>query len=74
MEPILDVLICNGKLVEANLRRDRITRRAVESEMRLAGISSMRDVSWALIEPNGKISFIRRDDSPARQTDTTDAV
>lgn len=78
LEPILDgqarVLICNGKLVEANLRRDRMTRREVESEMRLAGISSMRDVAWALIEPNGKISFIRRDDSPARQTDTTDAV
>lgn len=55
------VLICNGELIEKNLRRDRITRREIESEMRLAGIASMSEVAWALLEPNGKMSFIKRD-------------
>ena len=59
------VLICNGELLERNLRRDRMTRREIESEMRLAGIASVRDVGWALLEPNGKISFIKRDDAHA---------
>jgi uncharacterized membrane protein YcaP (DUF421 family) len=45
-----------------NLRRDRITRAEVESEMRLAGIANMRDVAWAILERQGKMSFIRRDD------------
>lgn len=57
------VLVRDGKLLGDNLRRDRITRREVESEMRLAGIASISDVAWALIEPNGKISFIRQDDA-----------
>ena len=57
------VLVRNGELLMKNLRRDRITKAEVESEMRLAGIASMSDVAWALIEPNGKISFIRRQDS-----------
>jgi uncharacterized membrane protein YcaP (DUF421 family) len=53
------VIIRNGDLIEANLRRDRITRAEVESEMRLAGIGRMRDVAWAILEPQGRISFVR---------------
>ena len=68
-ERVLDgdarVLIRDGELLEQNMRRDRLTRRELESEMRLAGIASMRQVAWALLETNGKISFIRRDDDGA---------
>ncbi|RDE07164.1 DUF421 domain-containing protein [Sphingomonas aracearum] len=65
------VIIRDGRLLEDNLRRDRMTRSEVESEMRLAGIGSMRDVAWAILEPQGKISFIKRDRDaePARQED-----
>ena len=55
------VLIRDGELLRDNLHGDRMTRTEVESEMRLAGIASMRDVAWAMLETNGKISFIRRD-------------
>ncbi|MGN6621170.1 MAG: DUF421 domain-containing protein [Sphingomonas sp.] len=55
------VIICQGKLIEENLRRDRMTRSEVESEMRLAGIGAINDVAWAILEPSGKISFIRCD-------------
>jgi uncharacterized membrane protein YcaP (DUF421 family) len=57
------VLVRDGELLGDNLRRDRMTRREIESEMRLAGIASMDEVAWAMLEPNGKISFIRRDDA-----------
>jgi len=65
------VLIRDGTLIEPNLRRDRMTRTEVESEMRLAGIAHITEVAWAILEPQGKISFIRKqdDDEPARQTD-----
>lgn len=56
------VVIRDGKLLKENLRRDRITEREVESEMRLAGIASMEQVAWAILEPQGKISFIKQDD------------
>ena len=66
LETLLDgrpqVVIRDGELITANLRRDRITRGEVEAEMRLAGIAHMKDVAWAILETQGKISFIRKDD------------
>jgi uncharacterized membrane protein YcaP (DUF421 family) len=63
-EKLLDgqprVIIRQGELLRDSLRRDRLTPGEVESEMRLAGIGSMKDVAWAILEPNGKISFIRK--------------
>ena len=63
------VIIRDGELIERNLKRDRISRMEVESEMRLSGIAHMRDVAWAILEPQGKISFIKRerDSEPAAQ-------
>lgn len=72
VEKLLDgeprVIIRDGELLEDNLRRDRMTRGEVESEMRLAGIASMTEVAWGILEPQGKISFIKQgggdDDRP----------
>ena len=54
------VIIRDGELLEPNLRRSRLTRSEIESEMRLAGIARMEDVAWGILEPRGKISFIQR--------------
>ncbi len=63
-EKVLDgepqVLVQHGELLERNLKRNRLTRAEVESEMRLAGIARMFEVEWAVLEPNGKISFVER--------------
>ena len=61
------VLIRDGALIKGNLRRDRLTVAEIESEMRLAGIAHLKDVAWAILEPEGRISFIKKDsggDSP----------
>ena len=63
------ILVRDGQLIEANMKRDRLTRRELESEMRLAGIGRLDDVAWAILEPEGKISFIRRDDGDVVQND-----
>lgn len=63
------VLVRDGKLIEANMKRDRLTRRELESEMRIAGIARLNDVAWAILEPEGKISFIRRDGGDVVQND-----
>ncbi len=55
------VLVQDGKLLEKNLKHDRLTRAEVESEMRNSGIAHIGDVAWAILEPQGKISFIGRD-------------
>jgi uncharacterized membrane protein YcaP (DUF421 family) len=59
------VIVRDGELLADNLRRNRLTRSEIESEMRLAGISRMSDVAWAILEPRGKISFIQRSETEA---------
>ncbi|RVT90432.1 DUF421 domain-containing protein [Sphingomonas crocodyli] len=69
------VIVRHGELLSANLRRDRLTRAEVESEMRLAGIAHICDVDWAILETNGKISFIGRDNRTEHsQRDDQDVV
>lgn len=68
------VIIRHGELLEKNLRRDRLTRSEVESEMRLAGIARVADVDWAILETNGKISFITRKGERSEQRDEPDAL
>ena len=59
-EPV--VLVRGGECLAGNLDRERIDREELASEMRLAGISRLDQVAWAILEPEGKISFVRRDD------------
>jgi uncharacterized membrane protein YcaP (DUF421 family) len=56
------VIIRDGEVLKANLRRNRLTLGEIESEMRLAGIGQIKDVAWAILEPRGKISFIQQSD------------
>lgn len=63
------VIVREGEILRANMRRERMTVMELESEMRLAGIGSMTDVAWAILEPNGKISFISRDNGRSEQQD-----
>jgi|SRR5215207_400521 uncharacterized membrane protein YcaP (DUF421 family) len=64
LRPILDgepiVLIHDGRPVEANLRRERITMEELRSQARLAQVLSLDDVACAVLETGGKISFIPR--------------
>jgi uncharacterized membrane protein YcaP (DUF421 family) len=55
-EPI--VIVQDGRVIERNLRRDRITVDEVLEEARQQQIGSLEDVAWAVLEPNGQISFL----------------
>lgn len=68
------VIVRNGELIEQNMRRDRLTRDEVLSEMRLAGIGRLSEVAWAILEPQGKISFIAKEEEPTPQQDRTEPV
>ena len=59
------ILIQDGKLLETVLERDKITQAEVLSEMRLAGIAQLHEVQWGILEPSGKISFLKRDGQSA---------
>jgi uncharacterized membrane protein YcaP (DUF421 family) len=57
-EPI--VIVQDGKLIERNLKRERLTEDEVAEEARCSGIAQLAQVRWAVLETNGKISFIKK--------------
>jgi uncharacterized membrane protein YcaP (DUF421 family) len=56
-EPI--VLVENGKLIERNMRRERLTLDDLAEKARLSEIGSLDEIRWAVLETNGDISFIK---------------
>ena len=61
-EPEPLILVDDGKVIDRNLRRERLTTDELAAEARLQQISSLEEVRWAVLETNGKISFIPRTD------------
>ena len=55
-EPI--VIIEDGKLIERNLKRERLTEDEIAEEMRAQQIAAVEDVEWGILETNGTMSFI----------------
>jgi uncharacterized membrane protein YcaP (DUF421 family) len=55
-EPV--VLVDHGRVIEHNLRRERLTVEEVAAEARLQKLESLEQVKWAVLERNGSISFI----------------
>jgi uncharacterized membrane protein YcaP (DUF421 family) len=62
LRPMLDgepiVIVHDGKPVEGNLRRERLTIEEVLAAARLQNIASLDKVKWAVLETGGQISFI----------------
>jgi uncharacterized membrane protein YcaP (DUF421 family) len=58
-EPI--VIIADGRLIERNLRAQRMTTEEVAAEARLQRIGSLEEIRWAVLESNGRMSFLTRE-------------
>jgi uncharacterized membrane protein YcaP (DUF421 family) len=54
------VLVQDGRPIERNMRRERITLEDIEEEARQAQITSVADLRWAILEDGGQISCISR--------------
>jgi uncharacterized membrane protein YcaP (DUF421 family) len=54
------VLVEDGKVIEKNLRRERLTMDDLTEQARVSQIASIEDVQWAIFEPSGTISFLEK--------------
>jgi uncharacterized membrane protein YcaP (DUF421 family) len=65
--PILEgnpvVLVEDGKPIEGNLRRERITIEEIAAQARLQQIDSIKKIRWAILETTGGVSFIPKSGS-----------
>jgi uncharacterized membrane protein YcaP (DUF421 family) len=60
-EPI--VIVQDGRVLEKNLRRERLTIEEVLVEARQQQVTSMDDIAWAVLETSGKISVVPKQKS-----------
>lgn len=63
MRPVLEgepiVLVQNGRIIEQNLRRERLTEDDLAEQARRSEIESLDQINWAVLETNGEISFMK---------------
>ncbi len=60
------VLISQGKVIEENVHRERISMAELEEALREHGVNSLEDAELAVLEANGNISVIAKSD-PVRR-------
>ena len=62
LRPVLEgaptLLIADGEVLLPNLRRERMTVEEVKAEARQQSIASLDEIRYAVLESNGRISFI----------------
>lgn len=62
LRPLIDgepvIVVEDGKPIERNLARNRITREELAAAAREQGLPSLDGVRWAVLETSGSISFI----------------
>jgi uncharacterized membrane protein YcaP (DUF421 family) len=57
-EPI--VVVQDGKTIERNMRRERLTIEDIAEQARLQNIGSLDEVAWAVMETSGQLSFVKK--------------
>ncbi|CAN5369033.1 DUF421 domain-containing protein [soil metagenome] len=66
LRPVLEgvpaIVIEDGKLVNKNLKRHRLTQEEIAAAARTQGIQKLSQVRWAVLETNGQISCIKKND------------
>ena len=63
VEGVPTLLVHQGMPIEANLRRESISREDLLATLRSQGIFSLSDVNAAVLETSGKVSVLRREGS-----------
>jgi len=73
MEAAPTLLVVDGRLLEANMNRERIAPGELQSEMRKQGLLALSDVRFAVLEGGGNISFVPvAKQSPTLRADDVD--
>jgi uncharacterized membrane protein YcaP (DUF421 family) len=60
-EPV--VVLQDGKPIERNMKRERLTLDDLTEAARQEGIGKLEDVAWAVMETSGQLSFIKKSDA-----------
>ena len=65
VEGVPVVVVSDGRMLPESMRLERLTEDEVLSEAREQGIADIAHVQFAVLEPDGKFSFVRYDEAAA---------
>ena len=64
LRPVLEgdpvLLIVDGRVLERNVRRQRMTTEELAAEARQQSIASLSEIRYAVLESNGRLSFLKK--------------
>jgi uncharacterized membrane protein YcaP (DUF421 family) len=64
LRPVIDgepvIVVQDGKAIERNLKRERLTLEEIAEEARKQSIAHLSEVRFAVLETSGQISFIKK--------------
>ena len=64
LRPLIDgepiVIVQDGRVIEGNARRERLTLDDIAQAARLQQIASLEEVQWAVLETSGELTFIEK--------------
>jgi uncharacterized membrane protein YcaP (DUF421 family) len=64
LRPVLEgepvILVADGRVIERNLRAERMTVQELAAEARQQQIGTLEEIAYAVLETNGKISFLQK--------------
>jgi uncharacterized membrane protein YcaP (DUF421 family) len=66
------VLVADGKLILKAMDNERVSVNELYNEMRKAGLRELDQVQWAILNADGKIAFLPKDQSQQVQTQSLD--
>ncbi|TAK32085.1 MAG: DUF421 domain-containing protein [Chloroflexota bacterium] len=62
------LLVRNGEMIKANMRKEHLTPEELMSQLRLQGVERLEDVKYVFMEMDGRISAIKKEgDQDQRQ-------
>jgi len=60
------ILVHHGKIVEANMRKERLSVYELRTMLRHQGVHAFEEVQEAVLESDGSVSIIRKSELPAQ--------
>jgi uncharacterized membrane protein YcaP (DUF421 family) len=56
------IVVSDGRMLTEAMRNERLTEEEVVGEARQQGIGDIADIRYGVLEPDGRFSFVRRDE------------
>lgn len=74
VKPVPRLLVHKGEYLESAMRAERVTKSEVNVALRAEGFTDVADANWVILETNGQLTVVPRQDVEFKQAELMDEV